>query len=233
MGVLITGVGGTGVVTIGAVLGMAAHLDGLGVGIIDMAGLAQKGGAVTTHMKIAPRPEDIHSIRIARGGGRHGARLRHRRGRLEEGAGGDPAGREPRSSSICTRPIPAISRATPISRCRRGGCSARSRSAPGPGARISSRRSGSPSALMGDAIAANMFMVGFAWQQGGLPLSRASILEAIRLNGVEVEMNAAAFEWGRRAAHDLGRGRRARRASRRSRKRRRRSRRSSRGGSPS
>ena len=57
---------------------------------------------------------------------------------------------------------------------------------------------------MGDPIAANMFMVGFAWQQGGLPISRASIVEAIRLNGVEAEMNIAAFEWGRRAAHDPG-----------------------------
>src|SRR4029078_6753974 len=65
MGVLITGVGGAGCVTIGAVIGMAAHLDGHGVGVIDMAGLAQKGGAVTTHMKIAPRPEDVHAIRIA------------------------------------------------------------------------------------------------------------------------------------------------------------------------
>jgi indolepyruvate ferredoxin oxidoreductase len=57
-------------------------------------------------------------------------------------------------------------------------------------------------ALMGDAIAANMFMVGFAWQQGGVPLSRAAIRQAIELNGVAVEFNLAAFEWGRRAAHD-------------------------------
>ena len=65
------------------------------------------------------------------------------------------------------------------------------------------------SALVGDAIATNMLMVGFAWQQGGLPISRASILEAIRLNGVEVEMNIAAFEWGRRAAFDLAAAERA------------------------
>ena len=65
------------------------------------------------------------------------------------------------------------------------------------------------STLVGDAIATNMLMVGFAWQQGGLPISRASILEAIRLNGVEVEMNLAAFEWGRRAAFDLAAAERA------------------------
>src|SRR5712671_3150209 len=65
--IIITGVGGTGVVTIGGVLGMAAHIEGKGVGVLDMAGLAQKGGAVYSHMRIAERPEDIHAIRIAAG----------------------------------------------------------------------------------------------------------------------------------------------------------------------
>ena len=65
---LITGVGGTGVVTIGAMLAMAAHLEGKGVGVIDMAGLAQKGGPVTSHVRIAPTPEDIKAIRVAAGG---------------------------------------------------------------------------------------------------------------------------------------------------------------------
>ena len=66
--IIVTGVGGTGVVTIGGILGMAAHLEGKGVGVIDMAGLAQKGGAVYSHMRIAERPEDIHAIRVAAGG---------------------------------------------------------------------------------------------------------------------------------------------------------------------
>src|SRR5690606_6010262 len=65
--VIVTGVGGTGIVTIGGVLGMAAHLEGKGIGIIDMAGLAQKGGAVYSHIRIAERPEDIHAIRIGAG----------------------------------------------------------------------------------------------------------------------------------------------------------------------
>src|SRR5690606_11500033 len=67
-GIIVTGIGGTGVVTIGGVLGMAAHLEGKGVGIIDMAGLAQKGGAVYSHIRIANKPEDIHAIRIAAAG---------------------------------------------------------------------------------------------------------------------------------------------------------------------
>ena len=66
--IIVTGVGGTGIVTIGGILGMAAHLEGKGVGVLDMAGLAQKGGAVYSHMRIAQRPEDIHAIRIAAGG---------------------------------------------------------------------------------------------------------------------------------------------------------------------
>ena len=66
--IIITGVGGTGIVTIGGILGMAAHLEGKGTGVIDMAGLAQKGGAVYSHMRIAERPEDIHAIRVAAGG---------------------------------------------------------------------------------------------------------------------------------------------------------------------
>src|SRR5262245_51136450 len=66
--IIVTGVGGTGILTIGGILGMAAHLEGKGVGVLDMAGLAQKGGAVYSHMRIAERSEDIHAIRIAAGG---------------------------------------------------------------------------------------------------------------------------------------------------------------------
>ncbi|MGH6926787.1 MAG: indolepyruvate ferredoxin oxidoreductase family protein, partial [Dongiaceae bacterium] len=69
-GILVTGVGGTGVVTIGALLGMAAHLEGKGCSVLDMTGLAQKGGAVFTHVRIADKPEDIHAVRIAAGGAR-------------------------------------------------------------------------------------------------------------------------------------------------------------------
>jgi indolepyruvate ferredoxin oxidoreductase len=201
-GVLITGVGGTGVVTVGAVLGMAAHLDGRGVGIIDMAGLAQKGGAVTTHMKIAPRPEDIHTIRIGpeeadtvlacdivvAGSKKALTAIRPGTSRvfvnLHETYPGDFT-RDADYSLPTRRLRRAIEERAGFDRAHF----------------VESQRLAT--SILGDAIAANMFMVGFAWQQGGLPVSRASILEAIRLNGVEVEMNVAAFEWGRRAAHDL------------------------------
>ena len=67
-GILVTGVGGTGVVTIGALLGMAAHIEGKGCSVLDMAGLAQKGGAVVSHVRIGTQPEDIHAVRISAGG---------------------------------------------------------------------------------------------------------------------------------------------------------------------
>src|SRR6185312_13910165 len=66
-GILVTGVGGTGVVTIGALLGMAAHLEGKGVAVLDMTGLAQKGGSVYSHIRIARVPEELHAVRIAAG----------------------------------------------------------------------------------------------------------------------------------------------------------------------
>jgi indolepyruvate ferredoxin oxidoreductase len=201
-GVLITGVGGTGVVTIGAVLGMAAHLDGRGVGIIDMAGLAQKGGAVTTHMRIAPRPEDIHAIRVAAeeadvvlacdivvaGSKKVLTAIRPNESKvfvnLHETYPGDFT-READFSLPTRRLRRAIDERTGAGRAHF----------------IEAQRLAT--ALLGDAIATNMFMVGYAWQQGGLPLTRAAILEAIRMNGVDVAMNQAAFEWGRQAAHDL------------------------------
>jgi indolepyruvate ferredoxin oxidoreductase len=199
-GILITGVGGTGVVTIGAVLGMAAHLEGYGVGLIDMAGLAQKGGAVTTHMRLAPRRDDIHAIRIATEeadtvlacdivvAGSKKSLMAIRPGRsnvfvnIHETYPGDFT-RDADFTLPSRRLVKAIGDRA------------------GPGAHfIEAQRLAT--ALLGDAIATNMFMVGYAWQQGGIPLSKAAILEAIRLNGVEEAMNVAAFEWGRRAAHD-------------------------------
>jgi indolepyruvate ferredoxin oxidoreductase len=206
--ILITGVGGTGVVTVGAIVGMAAHLDGRGVGIIDMAGLAQKGGAVTTHMRIAPKAEAVHAIRIAAEeadtvlacdivvAGSKSALAAIRPGETQvfvnshESYPGDFT-REVDFSLPTRRLEQALEERTGAGRMHA----------------IEAQRLAT--ALMGDAIATNMFMVGFAWQQGGLPVSRQSILEAIRLNGVEPEMNAAAFEWGRRAAADINTAERA------------------------
>ena len=124
--IIVTGIGGTGVVTIGGILGMAAHLEGKGIGVIDMAGLAQKGGAVYSHIRIANTPEEIHAIRVAAGG-------------ADLVIGGDivvvgtkkvlgaRSSRAPASSSIPSNSCPATSRATPTIRCRPSGSSAPSR----------------------------------------------------------------------------------------------------------
>jgi indolepyruvate ferredoxin oxidoreductase len=201
-GILITGVGGTGVVTIGAVLGMAAHLDGLGVGIIDMAGLAQKGGSVTTHMKLAPRPQDIHSIRVAA----EEADIVLACDMVVAGSKKALTAIKPGEAQVFAN----LHETFPGDFTRNADFSLPTRRLQraieervGAGRAHFVEAQALATALTGEAIAANMFMVGYAWQQGGLPLSRASILEAIRLNGVEVAMNEAAFEWGRRAAHDL------------------------------
>ena len=202
MSILITGVGGTGVVTIGAVLGMAAHLDGRAVGLIDMAGLAQKGGAVTTHMKLAPTADEIHAIRVApeeadtvlacdivvAGSKKVLAAMRTGSSRVFVNTHETFPGDFTRSPDF-TLPSRRLAKAI------------EDRAGPGQAHFVEAQRLATK--LMGDAIAANMFMVGFAWQQGGIPLSRASILEAIRMNGVAETLNVAAFEWGRRAAHDL------------------------------
>ena len=199
--VLITGVGGTGVVTIGAILGMAAHLEGLGCGMIDMAGLAQKGGAVTSHIKLAPRPEDISAIRVGAGAAD-----------LVLGCDIVVAG----SAKVLAAMDRARTVAIVNSHETLPGDFARNPDYVLPGGRLRSAISAAvakggsrfidatalATGLFGDAIAANMFMLGYAWQTGAIPLSHSAIEEAIRLNGVSVAMNLAAFGWGRVAAAD-------------------------------
>jgi len=201
-GIIVTGIGGTGVVTIGGVLGMAAHLEGKGVGIIDMAGLAQKGGAVYSHIRIANKPDDIHAIRIAAGG-------------ADLVLGGDivVAGNKKVLAAVrhgVTRMIVNLAEflpgdftrnadfSLPMERLKRAIVAAAGRDQV---SYIDATRLAT--ALLGNSIAANMFMVGFAYQKGALPLSAESIEKAIELNGEAVAMNQAAFRWGRRAAIDM------------------------------
>jgi indolepyruvate ferredoxin oxidoreductase len=200
--ILITGVGGTGVVTIGAVIGMAAHLDGLGVGIIDMSGLAQKGGAVSIHMRLGPTPESIHAIRI----GAEEADVVLGCDIVVTGSKKALAAIRPGESQVYvnlheTYPGDFMRDADLSLPTRRIQRAIEERVGAGRSHFIEAERLAR--SLIGDAIATNMLMVGFAWQQGKIPISHESMLEAIRLNGVEVEMNRAAFEWGRRAAFDL------------------------------
>ena len=200
--IIVTGVGGTGVVTIGGMLGMAAHLEGKGVGVIDMAGLAQKGGAVYSHMRIAERPEDIHAIRVAAGG-------------ADLVLGGDIVVAGNKKVLAAVKPgrtamvvntsefLPGdftrnADFSLPTERLKRaiGGAAGDEQTHFVDATRLAT-------ALFGSSLAANMFMLGYAYQLGALPLSADAIEQAIALNGEAVAMNLAAFHWGRRAALDL------------------------------
>ena len=199
-GIIVTGVGGTGVVTIGAILGMAAHLEGRGCGMIDMAGLAQKGGAVYSHVKLAARPEDIHAIRVSAGeadlvlgcdlvvSGTRKVLAGLRKGSFVVANTAEVMPGDFTRNADFSLPTERIKRAL-LTAAGRDGVAFVDATA-------------LATALMGNAIAANMFVLGYAFQRGKVPLSSAAILRAIELNGEAVAMNTAAFALGRRAALD-------------------------------
>ena len=200
-GIIVTGIGGTGIVTVGAIVGMAAHLEGKGVGIIDMAGLAQKGGAVSSHIRIANTPSDIHAIRVAAGG-------------ADLVLGGDivVVGAKKVLGAMkagITRVIVNTAEflpgdftrnadfSLPTERLKRAiiGHAGRERTHFVDAGRLAT-------ALLGNSVGSNMFMLGYAYQAGALPLSADAIERAIEMNGEAVPMNIAAFGYGRRAAVD-------------------------------
>src|SRR5271154_297275 len=199
--IIVTGVGGTGIVTIGGILGMAAHLEGRGVGVLDMAGLAQKGGAVFSYMRIAESPDAIHAIRVAAG-------------RADLILGGDivVAGTRKILASVkhgATEMVVNTAEFMPGEFTRNADFSLPSErlkrtivADAGADKTHFINASGIAAALFGQSIGANMFMVGYAYQLGAIPLSAAAIEQAIELNGEAVAMNRAAFQWGRRAVVD-------------------------------
>ncbi|HMA15667.1 MAG TPA: indolepyruvate ferredoxin oxidoreductase family protein, partial [Kiloniellaceae bacterium] len=201
-GIVITGVGGTGVVTIGALLGMAAHLEGRGCSVLDMAGLAQKGGAVVSHVRLAPRPEDIHAVRISAGSAKLllGCDLVVAAG--YEALAKMTAGRT-RAVVNSHQVMTGEFTRKPDLAFPAGEMERLIAEAAGPGQADFLDATRIATALLGDSIATNLFMLGYAWQKGLVPLSSEAIDKAIELNEVAVEANRAAFLWGRRAAHDL------------------------------
>jgi indolepyruvate ferredoxin oxidoreductase len=199
--VIVTGVGGTGIVTVGAILGMAAYLERKGVGVIDMAGLAQKGGAVYSHLRIANSPDDIHAIRVAA----RGADLVIGGDMVVAGTKKVLAAVKPGATAMVVNLAEVLpgefTRDTefslPSERLKRTIAAA-----VGPGRSHFIDASRLATALLGQSLGANMFMLGYAYQIGALPLSAEAIERALALNGEAVEMNIAAFRWGRRAAVD-------------------------------
>ncbi len=213
-GILITGVGGTGVVTIGAILCMAAHLEGKGVTALDMAGLAQKGGSVWSHVRIAAEPGQLWAPRIAAGEAdavigcdivvtvSDESLAKMQLGRARAVVNSDTS-----VTSEFVRTVAEQARTGDVERYRDPEFPTRAMEdqivdAVGPDAVWFLDASHLATALMGDAIATNMFMLGCAWQRGLVPLGEEAILRAIELNGAAVGLNRAAFQWGRRAAVD-------------------------------
>lgn len=197
--ILVAGIGGTGVLTIGGILSMAGHLQGLGATTLDFTGLSQKNGAVVAHIKIAPKPFDIRTARIRDGNAnlllacdmvaasQHTVKLRPGLTKsiintvevptaqfTKDNDMVFPAGQifDEFVSATKAEDVEHVD-ATRIAEC-----------------------------LFGDGIATNLFMVGFAYQRGLIPLTSEAILRAIELNGVAVEFNQRAFLWGRFTAAD-------------------------------
>jgi indolepyruvate ferredoxin oxidoreductase len=198
--IIVTGIGGSGVVTIGGILGMAAHLEGKGVGVIDMAGLAQKGGAVYSHIRIANKPEEIHAIRVAAGG----ADLVMAGDIVVSGSKKVLSAFKPGTKVVVNsfEYMPGdftrdADFSLPLERIKRAIASAA-------GHNVSNFVNVTRIAteLLGRSIGGNMVMIGYCYQISALPLSAQAIEKAIELNGEEVAMNLAAFRLGRRAAAD-------------------------------
>lgn len=199
-GILIAGVGGTGVVTVGAVLAMAAHLDGKAVTTLDVTGLAQKYGAVMSHIRLAARADQLQTARLDTGeanvligcdllvsaGDEAIARLLPRASRVAVNSQLTP------TSDFLRNPDWYVDADRLLDRLSERVADAASLCAL-PASRQAEE-------ALGDAIGANMLLLGAAWQRGWIPLSRQSIDRAIELNAVSVELNRKAFELGRRLA---------------------------------
>jgi indolepyruvate ferredoxin oxidoreductase len=199
--VLIGGIGGTGVVTIGQTLAMAAHVQGYFSSNLDITGLAQKYGAVSSHVHIASTPEMLNATRIAAGGADSMVGCDLIVAASEEAISRLTPGKS--HAVICTDLVPTADFArNPDWQVDAPALVDRLRSILGSnGLLFEGQRLAVD--LMSDPIAANMLSLGAAWQLGHIPLTLEAIHKAIELNGVAIDMNKEAFTWGRRAAHDL------------------------------
>ncbi len=199
--ILVTGIGGTGVITVGALIAMAAHVEGRGATALDFTGLAQKNGAVMSHVRLAPEPEDIHAVRIAAGGAdvilgcdMVVAASPKAIGTMEQGVT-----RAVLNSAV--QPTAAFVQNNDID-LGEAESADRIREALGDDHADFIDATSLAGQIMGDTISSNPFLLGFAWQKGLIPLSLEAIERAIEINGIAVEANKQALSWGRLAAHD-------------------------------
>ncbi|MBC7579507.1 MAG: indolepyruvate ferredoxin oxidoreductase family protein [Tardiphaga sp.] len=201
--VAVGGVGGTGVLTIGALLGMAAHIEGKASMILDMSGLAQKGGAVLSHVRLAETTEEVTCSRIVTGTADLLIAADEVVAIAKDTIGLCEAGRTYGIVNTHLIPIADFVRDRDFNFQTRRVNTVLEMSLRKESTFLDFTKAAE--ALLGDSIATNMMMMGFAYQQGLLPLRGASIEQAIELNGVSIKMNRLAFQLGRLAAADPAR----------------------------
>ena len=197
---LVTGVGGTGVVTVGALIVMAAHLEGRGASVLDFTGFAQKFGPVLSFVRLAPSPEALHQVRIDQG-------------QADALIGCDlVVSSSPKASGTYRRGMRAVMNTAEmptgdVVRLRDADLAHPRRlkaieAVIGSGNLAAIDANAAADTLLGDTVFANVMMLGFAWQSGLVPVSFEALDRAVELNGVAVDQNRRAFAWGRLAAAD-------------------------------
>jgi len=201
-GIVVAGVGGTGVITIGQLLGMAAHLEGRGVVTQDAGGLAQKGGATWSHIQIANRPDAIHTTKVDTAKADLVIACDAIVGASKYTLTVMQQGRTFVALNTHGTPTAGFVK-NPDWQFPGANCEAAVRTSVGDALVGAFDAERVAEQMLGDSIYTNPLILGYAWQQGRVPLSHAALMRAIELNGVQVENNRAAFEWGRRCAHDL------------------------------
>jgi indolepyruvate ferredoxin oxidoreductase len=199
-GMVVAGVGGTGVITIGQLLGMAAHMEGKGIVTQDSAGLAQKGGATWSHILVANSQDEIRTTRVSMAA-------------ADLIIGCDPIVSASKETTLRMRAgrthVALNSNSTPTAAFVKNAnwqnpaeqCVAEITAQVGVESVGAFDADALAKQLMGDTIYVNPMILGYAWQKGWVPLHHASLVRAIELNDVQVKNNLAAFEWGRHAAH--------------------------------
>ena len=201
-GTVVAGVGGTGVITIGQLLGMAAHIEGKGIVTQDAAGLAQKGGATWSHILVANAQQDIRTTRVSMAA-------------ADVILGCDPIVTASKETLLRMREgrthVALNSSSTPTAAFVKNGnwqnpseqCLTEITKQVGSAGVSAFDADLLAKQLMGDTIYVNPMILGYAWQKGWIPMHRESLIRAIELNEVAVQNNLMAFEWGRHAAHHL------------------------------
>ncbi|CAB3855889.1 indolepyruvate ferredoxin oxidoreductase family protein [Achromobacter piechaudii] len=197
---LVAGMGGTGVITIGAIVSMAAHLEGLSAAVLDLTGLAQKGGTVVSHIRLAPAGAPAGPVRLDWQQADAAILCDPVASVAPDSLGALRRGHTQVTVNTYVAPVSEFTR-NPDAAMRPEALLAKIRHAAGDANTAAIDAHEAALALFGDSILSNMFMLGYAWQRGGVPLSQAAINRAIELNGVAVAANRAAFDSGRLAAH--------------------------------